>query len=68
MKTIRVRIAVAVSHNGAWTAYGCSGATDGEKMGFAIDSTDGSEYRYWLEAALPIPEAVTVEGAVTKAP
>lgn len=67
MAKVRVRVAVAVGPDGKWNATGWSGACDdGEVMSLAIDSVEGGERRYWLEAWLEIPEIPTVEASVTE--
>ena len=76
-KTVRVRIAVAVAPGGQWNSFGFgqegtppTDADDREAMGNACEVYDGNgealfgEARYWIEADLPIPEPVTVEGEV----
>lgn len=63
MKTIKVRIAVAVSSDGAWAAHGWgtnSGpGSGGEDMkGIAAEMLDEhiSDAFYWVEAEVPLPE------------
>lgn len=69
-KTVRVRIAVAVTPAGQWNSCGFSRSSgeredDDELMGLAIDPLDDTgEARYFVEADLPIPEPETVEGEV----
>lgn len=69
MKTVRVRIAVAVDPEGRWNACGWnrddgSVAPDKDKMEAAREMVDEGEARYWLEADLPIPTESTVEARV----
>lgn len=63
MKTVRVRIAVAVDKTGHWSAVGWKDAKDA--MGHAVETLEPGEARYWLEADLPIPTESTVEARVT---
>lgn len=76
-KTVRVRIAVAVSASGHWC---CDGGTRGaEKPTVFSDDTiaQSAAQGLWsgahpahsitfIEADIPLPVAVTVEGTVTK--
>lgn len=66
MKTVKVRIAVAVDPKGAWNASGWSGATNKVAMDCAVDVVESGEARYWLEAELPIPEPQEVQAVVTQ--
>ena len=63
MKTVKVRIAVAVDPDGKWSAYGCPGA-DETDMDIAVDAVAPGEARYWVTAELPIPAEIDVAGAV----
>lgn len=51
MKTVKVRIAVAVD----------------EAHGYAIDTLIPGEARYWLTAELPVPEAQEIAATVEEA-
>ncbi len=72
MKTKRVRIAVAVNEDGKWCAMGWGGGmigkqTDAELTSHALEGLDNdatSEHVVFIEADVPIPESVTVEGKV----
>lgn len=60
MKTVRVRIAVAVDPSGDWSASGwktSNGPAGKEAMDIALDSVGEGEARYWVEAELPLPSA-----------
>lgn len=60
MKTVKVRIAVAVGPDGDWSAYGWKGARDGHAMVTATDTVCEGASRYWITAELPIPEVLEV--------
>ncbi|MBM3460767.1 MAG: hypothetical protein FJX76_01570 [Armatimonadetes bacterium] len=64
---IKVRIAVAVDHEGTWCAYGSSGGDDEEMMNLACETLLDGEARYWIEAALDVPEIQTVQAVVERA-
>lgn len=72
MKTVKVRIAVAVASNGEWSAVGWSSKSDPQRYDRnawenAIEElTDatGVVLGYWLEAELPSPEMETVQAKV----
>ena len=73
MKTIRVRIAVAVTPNGCWDCYGNKLApefeckSDADMAGTYIFKRQGSGHVVYIEADVPapdLPEPVTVEGVV----
>ena len=60
MKTVKVRIAVAVDPDGDWNASGWlkpdgSPAAE-EAMDIALGEVKESAARYWIEAELPLPE------------
>ena len=63
MKTVKVRIAVAVDPDGNWNAYGWTDA-DGVAMELALEGVASGEARYWVTAELPVPPAPEVAGAV----
>ncbi len=63
MKTVEVKIALAVDPTGAWGAIGWSG-DDGEPnlrgcMSDAIDMVGENEARYVVTATVPVPPAPT---------
>ncbi len=69
MKTVKVRVAVAVDPSGKWSAAGWSreGTPDeGAAMDLVLESVDEGEARYWIEAELPLPGTVTFKGEVLK--
>ena len=56
-KTVKVRIAVAVDHTGAWSSRGWSHHTDPEKLKrYAADDLKLNPAFYFVTAELPIPE------------
>lgn len=64
-RTVRVRIAVAVTPDGAWSAFGYSGYDEkGVKESVFIDDLPEGEQFHWIEADVPIPVATTIPGAV----
>ena len=69
MKTVKVRIAVAVDHYGNWNASGWLNhdgkIAEGEAMDIAIDGVNEGEAKYWVEAELPIPEPQVFTGSVS---
>lgn len=66
MKTVKVRIAVAVDPEGNWSSAGWSNGRDGDKMGIACETVGTGEARYWLEAELAIPDSSIVQATVTE--
>ena len=67
-KTVRVRIAVAVGSGGDWCAHGADGESDRRLANDARCMLEpgqqaGAHVR-WVEADVPLPEAVAVEGEV----
>ncbi len=66
-KTVTVRIAVAIDPHGGWNAVGASTIDDGAAMDLAIDGVKAGEARYWVTAALPIPEPQEIAGTVETA-
>ena len=72
-KTVRVRIAVAVSRTGAWAAYGwqLAGSKPRSDSDFLREIMDedvyGVDATHYLEADVPIPQNLgeTSEGEVT---
>lgn len=66
MKTVKVKIAVAVDPDGDWNANGWSSADDDiMMMDLVVDTLKDGEARYWVEAELPVPETQSVQGQVT---
>jgi len=66
LKTVNVKIAVAVDHNGEWWACGWPDGDDGEMMEATLDNIEKGEARYWLTATLVVPEAVLVHATVER--
>jgi hypothetical protein len=67
MKTIKVRVAVAIDPSGKWNALGWSGECDYVIMRDCVEHLEEGEARYWLEAELPIPEVPVIGAEVTTA-
>ena len=64
-KTVKVRVAVAVSELGMWSASGYTGGTDGAARKDATEWLDGYHGAvYWLTAELSIPEPQEVAADV----
>lgn len=62
IKTVRVRILVAVDEAGKWTSAGYAGDTDAKDWIMLDDLGETIAYR-WVEADVPLPEVdITVEG------
>lgn len=68
MKTVRVRIAVAVNKHGGWCASGSESLSDEDAMGLATAwfDDDGITARYWVTADLPVPVEPEIAGEVEK--
>lgn len=60
---MKVRIAVAVTPTGDWSAAGWSGETESTLKSLAREPFADAEV-FWVEAELPIPETRVVEGKV----
>lgn len=65
MKTVKVRIAVAVEPTGYWVASGEKGSSG--SMDVVVDCVKSGEARYWVTAELQVPEAKEVAGIVKSA-
>ena len=70
-KTVKVKIAVAVGHDGSWCAGGGSAPCEGgDEFRCLLDWVPDDERRYYVTAELELPDAhetVTVEGEVSDA-
>ena len=72
MKTVRVRIAVAVTSKGEWHAEADFEDSEKEAHQRAVELLQTGHLEeaecaiHWVEADIPIPEGVTVEGEVVK--
>ena len=69
MKTVKVRIAVAVDTQGNWASSGWSEKGDqvdiNEYMAdIARECVGEGEALYWVEAEIPMPEVQTIQGDV----
>lgn len=72
MKTVRVRMAVAVGSDGKWTAVGNGHgpkrqASDEDMSEWALsDFPDGGDVRVvFVEAKVPLPVSETIQGEVS---
>lgn len=66
MASVRVRIAVAISDDGHWSAIGWDGDED-EMLRLAGNGMEYPRDCYvfrWIEADVPIPEGSIIEGKV----
>lgn len=60
MKTVKVRIAVAVDKNGGWGSCGWTGASDSDLQDAAYEQTPDTPILVtWVEAEIPLPQTVT---------
>lgn len=66
MKTQKVRIALAINTEGDWYAWGAYTHDDES----ALDEVSGQLNDYttlhWIEAEVPIPSPMVIEGKVTE--
>jgi hypothetical protein len=67
MKTVKVRIAVAVDRNGNWSASGYDGHEKNDPFSNVIDVLEPGEARYWVTAELSLPHCEEVQGEVERA-
>jgi hypothetical protein len=68
VKTVKVRIAVAVDEDGDWNAAGnslISDCPDRDAVEGATGGLFGTVKVYWIDLELPVPEAATVQASVT---
>lgn len=65
-QTVRVKVAVAVSSNGEWTAAGWHDGKRDVVVETAMDAAFFPANVYWLTAYLPVPGEVTVVAEVEK--
>ncbi len=71
MKTVKVRIAVAVDPKGRWYAMGTPSLPrnhDELLETVDMDQCGPNEALFWVTAELPIPEVLEVEGEVQQTP
>lgn len=61
MKTVKVRIAVAVDPDGKWAAHGWPEQDDETAFELVVDDLKHGEYRYFLTAELAVPEIAQIE-------
>jgi hypothetical protein len=65
MRTVHVRIAVAVDTEGDWNSCGWRDGDEKDVMGICVETLGSGEARYWLEADLPVPCVQTIQAAVS---
>ena len=63
MKTVKVRIAVAVDAQGNWASVGWSGKGD-YLRDVAREGVNEDGTLYWVEAEVPIPSVQVIQGEV----
>ena len=56
MKTVKVRIALAINSEGDWTANGWADMEDWEAAGIDLGD-DLATAHYWIEVEVPVPAA-----------
>lgn len=66
MKTIKVRIAVAVDPDGDWNSCGSKSLSEDEAMELAGEPLSEGEARYWVTAELRVPEIAEVAASVER--
>lgn len=65
VKTVRVRILVAVDRNGEWSCYGSSNHDDNRARDYIfLDTLEKGERYSWIEANVPLPDSDAIEGEV----
>lgn len=68
--TKKVRIALAIDSEGRYIGYGRDGWNDKENEGEAVEllenSSDSSIICHFIEAEVPIPESLTIQGKVNE--
>ncbi len=64
MKTVKVRIAVAMQSDGDWNACGWRDADDAQVRGNVIDPMDKTARIEWGTADVPVPESIEISGTV----
>lgn len=69
LKTIKVRIAVAVNETGNWDAYGRDCHSDITAINQVLCQMPANKHNgiYFVEADLPVPTAETYQGEVVGA-
>ena len=61
MKTVKVKVAVAVDRTGGWCAAGWTDSKDDERIDAAAEHVEPGERVYWLTAELQVPEGAEAE-------
>jgi hypothetical protein len=64
MKTVKVKIAVAVDPTGYWAAFGDASMGNKAMMDIAVDSVELGEARYYLIAELAVPETKEIQAEI----
>lgn len=65
-RTVRVRIAVAVCADGNWVSEGSRGMSDDSAARYLGDFLNAPGPLHFIEADIPLPTSVTVEGEVVE--
>jgi hypothetical protein len=65
MKTVKIRVAVAVDQSGDWNAHGGARVREQNAMSTAAETLGSGEARYWLTAELPVPGTTEIAADVT---
>jgi hypothetical protein len=67
MRTVKVRIAVAVNKAGEWCANGWFNWKDESAQSAAVEGLDSAlpEVVHFVEAEIPLPESETINGEVS---
>jgi len=68
-KTIRIRIAVAVTPDGKWVAHGCSTCGNDDRAIATVDAGISKKGRagyvvHWVTVDVPLPEPTIIPGRV----
>lgn len=64
MKTVKVRIAVAIDPKGDWHCCGWNNLADDEAFSYAVETLEAGEARYILTAELALPEVRVIAPCV----
>lgn len=64
MKTVRVRVAVAVDPDGKWCAYGWRELDEGQAFDLCTEDMPHGEARYFLVAELPVPDIAEIQAEI----
>ena len=64
MKTVKVRVALAIMPTGKWVAGGWSEGEEDDIIQTCLEYMSGEEQMVWLEAEVPIPEVPVIRAEV----